>query len=94
MVQGTLYIYYIYCLFSWQMPLRGRRGGRRGRGGVARGCGRLTHEDAVRAQQLREARLRSTEVDWALFDSPNRGRPDEDRTCAPNRSFKSERWQK
>ena len=48
------------------MPLRGRHGGRRGRGGVARGCGRLTHEDAVRAQQLREARLRSTEVDWAL----------------------------
>ena len=29
-----------------------------------------------------------------LFDSPNRGRPDQDRTCAPNRSFKSERWQK
>ena len=27
-----------------------------------------------------------------LFYSPNRGRPDQDRTCAPNRSVKSERW--
>ena len=29
-----------------------RHGGRRVRGGVGRGCGRLTQEDATRVQQL------------------------------------------
>ena len=35
-----------------QSAATARRGGRRDRGGVSRGCGRLTQEDATRVQQL------------------------------------------
>ena len=35
-----------------QSAATARRGGHRDRGGVSRGCGRLTQEDATRVQQL------------------------------------------
>ena len=40
------------------------RGGRRGRGGVGRGCGRLTQEDATRVQQLPGVVGIGTEAVW------------------------------